>query len=130
MKWVEIISLRCSPHVDTRFLDELLKEASRSDSPTDTPHPVEIRMYHHSVFETDFSIHIYWKSEPGGGDKSPLGLRLSSALRNLGLLTHSVWFETTAADSCSAIGTPGPEDKSNGSRLKEAQRKKRSFRED
>jgi hypothetical protein len=98
MKWVEIISLRCSTNVDTRFVDELLKEVSQSDSPTDTSHLVEIRIYHHSVVETDSSIHIYWKSEPGGQDKSALGLRFSSALRNLGLLTHSVWVETTAAE--------------------------------
>ena len=94
MKWVEIISLRCSSNVDRRFLDELLKEVSQSVSTTDTPHLVEIRRYHHSTVETDFSIHIYWKSEPGRQDKSPLGLRLSSALRNLGLLNHSVWVET------------------------------------
>jgi hypothetical protein len=96
MKWVEIITLRCSSNIDTRFLDELLKEVSRSDSPTDTPHLVEIRTYHHSVVETDFSIHIYWKSEPGSQDKSPLGLRFSSALRDLGLLNHSVWVEKSA----------------------------------
>jgi len=59
---------------------------------------MEIRVYHHSVVETDFSIHIHWKSEPGRQDKSPLGLRLSSALRDLGLLNHSVWVETTAPE--------------------------------
>jgi len=73
MKYVEIITLRCSSNIDTRFLDELLKEVSQSDSPTDTPYLVEIKTYHHSVVETDFSIHIYWKSEPGRQDKSPLG---------------------------------------------------------
>jgi hypothetical protein len=98
VKWVEIISLRCSSNVDTRFVDELLREVSESDSPTNAPHLVEIRIYHHSVVETDFSIHIYWQSAPGTQDKSPLGLRLSSALRNLGLLNHSVWAETTALE--------------------------------
>jgi len=78
-------------------VDELLKEVGESDSPTNTPkHLVEIRVYHHVVVETDLSIHIYWKSEPGSQNKSPLGLRFSSALRNLGLLNHSVWVETAA----------------------------------
>jgi hypothetical protein len=50
MKWVEIISLRCPGNTDTRFVDELLKGVSESDSPTDTPkHFVEIKIYHHSV---------------------------------------------------------------------------------
>jgi hypothetical protein len=99
MKWVEIISLRCSANVDVRFVDGLLKEVSESDSPTDSPnHLVEIRAYRHSAVETDLSIHIHWESEKESQYKSPLGLRFSSALRNLGLLNHSVWVETTARE--------------------------------
>ncbi len=99
MKWVEIISLRCPANIDTPFVDELLKQVSESDSATDTrKHLVEIRVYHHSIVETDLSIHIYWESEPGSQDKSPLGLRFSSALKPLGLLNHSVWTETAALE--------------------------------
>jgi hypothetical protein len=47
MKWVEIISLRCPGNIDTRFVDELLKDINESDSPTDTSkHLVEIKIYH------------------------------------------------------------------------------------
>lgn len=99
MKWVEIISLRSATNIDTAFVNELLKGISETDSATDTPeHLVEIRVYHHSIVETDLSIHIYWESEPGSQDKSPLGLRFSSALRDLGLLNHSVWVETAALE--------------------------------
>jgi hypothetical protein len=99
MKWIEIISLRCPANIDTRIVDELLKEVSKSDAMIDTPKHLEgIRAYHHSVVETDLSIHIYWKSEPGSQSKSSLGLRLSSALKNLGLLNHSVWVETGALE--------------------------------
>ncbi len=99
MKLVEIISLRCPENIDTRFIDELLKEVSECDSPTDTPnHLIEIKVFHHSVVETDLSIHIYWKSELGSQDKSPLGLRFASALKPLGLLNHSVWVETDARE--------------------------------
>lgn len=93
MKWIEIITLRSPTKINKQFVDELLKEGAESDSPE---HLVEIKIYHHSVVETDLSIHIYWKSEPGSQHKSPLGLRFSSALRNLGLLNHSVWVETGA----------------------------------
>ena len=99
MKWVEIISLRCAGNIDTRFIDELLKGVSESDSPSDTPkHLLEIKVYHHSAVDTDLSIHIYWRSEPGSQDKTPLGLRFSSALKPLGLLNHSVWVETAAQE--------------------------------
>jgi hypothetical protein len=93
IKWVEIISLRCATNIDTPFVNELLKGISESDTPE---HLVEIRAYHHPIVETDLSIHIYWESEPGSQDKSPLGLRFSSALSDLGLLNHSVWVETAA----------------------------------
>ena len=97
MKWVEIITLRSPGNGNGHFVAELLKEVRASDVPTDTrQHLVQIRIYHHSLVETDLSIHIYWKSEQENHDKSPLGLRLSSALKPLGLLNHSVWVETAA----------------------------------
>ena len=99
MKWVEIITLRSPANINTQFLDELLKGVSESNLPTDTSkHLVEIRIYHHFVVETDLSIHIYWKSKPGSQNKSPLGLRFSSALKPLGLLNYSVWVETAARE--------------------------------
>jgi hypothetical protein len=108
MKWVEIISLRSATNIDTPFVNELLKGISESDSATDAPeHLVEIRIYHHCIVETDLSIHIYWESEPGSQDKSPLGLRYSSILKPLGLLNHSVWVETTALEFHLSYGNPG-----------------------
>jgi len=80
-------------------LDELLKGVGEADAAADMPgHLLDITTYHHSVVETDLSIHIHWESEKESQRKSPLGLRVSSALRNLGLLNHSVWVETTALE--------------------------------
>ena len=99
MKWVEIITLRSPSKINGQFIDELLKGVGESDSPTDPPkHLVEIKIYHHSVVETDLSIHIFWESEPGSQNKSPLGLRVCFALKPLGLLNHSVWVETAARE--------------------------------
>jgi hypothetical protein len=111
MKWVEIITLRSPANINKQFVDELLKEVGESDSPTDTPkHLAEIRVYHHSVVETDLSIHIYWESESGSQNKSSLGLRFSSALRNLGLLNHSVWVETAALEFPLSYGNSKPQE--------------------
>jgi hypothetical protein len=107
MKWVEIITLRSPTRINTQFVDELLKQADKADIPK---HLVEIRIYHHSVVETDLSIHIYWRSEPGSQNKSPLGLKLSYALRNLGLLNHSVWVETVDLEVPLSSGNSKPSD--------------------
>jgi hypothetical protein len=99
MKWVEIITLRSPGNINRELVDELLKRVDESDVASDTSkHLVEIKIYHHAVVETDLSIHIYWKSDNESQDKSPLGLRFSSALKPLGLLNHSVWVETTARE--------------------------------
>jgi hypothetical protein len=99
MKWVEIITLRSPADINRELVNELLKGVDESDGVTDTSrHLVEIEIYRHSVVETDLSIHIYWESERGSQNKSPLGLRFSSALKPLGLLNHSVWVETAARE--------------------------------
>jgi len=105
MKWLEIITLRSPSNVHRQFIDEIVKEAKHFDTPK---HLVEIRIYHHSVVETDLSIHIHWNSEPGSQNKSPLGLRFSDALRNLGLLNHSVWVEKEAVNVPVRRGKSGP----------------------
>ena len=97
MRWVEMITLRSPGKINRELVDELLKGVDEPDLATDTPeHLVEIRVYHHFIVETDLSMHIYWESESGSQDKSPLGLRFCSALKPLGLLNHSVWTETAA----------------------------------
>ena len=99
MKWVEIITLRSLASINRQFVAELLKEVHESDLPNGTPtHLIGVKVYYHSVVDTDLSIHIYWKSESGRQDKSSLGLRFFSALRNLGLLNHSLWIETDARE--------------------------------
>jgi len=51
-------------------VDEFLKEVSEPDLSTESQsNLVEISGYHHSVVETDMSIHIFWKSEPGNQNK-------------------------------------------------------------
>ncbi len=101
MKWVEIITLRSSANINMQFLDALLGQISNCANPKNL---VALKIYHHSVVETDFSIHIHWESEEGSQHKSPIGLRIFSALRNMGLLNHSVWIETTAREISQRLG--------------------------
>ncbi len=107
MKWVEIITLRSPGRIDTQIVNELVKQAE-----SDPPEQLEgIRIYHHSVLETDLSIHLHWRSEPESQHhKSPLGLKFSYALRNLGLLNHSVWVETTAEEAPIISGNSDSQD--------------------
>ena len=52
---------------------------------------MEVRIYHHATVTTDLAIHL----RPGGSGActSDLGLLLAAALREHGMLEHTVWIE-------------------------------------
>lgn len=88
MKWLEVIKLR-SAGKDSELLKELLVSIDKfSQSGL-----VEMKTYHHAALETDLSVHLHWQSERPDRNGSSLGLRLAQALREFGLIDHSVWVE-------------------------------------
>jgi hypothetical protein len=48
-------------------------------------------VYQSALLENDLSIHIRGGAETFRHGKSPLGLSLTHALRDFGLISHSVW---------------------------------------
>ena len=58
----------------------------------------EIKVYKHSKLETDWSIHLHYDSEKNGIEMSPLGLRLAEALKEYGLVNHSMWIEKRSSN--------------------------------
>ncbi|KPK90367.1 MAG: hypothetical protein AMJ94_09555 [Deltaproteobacteria bacterium SM23_61] len=88
MKWLEVIKLR-SAGGSLGLLEELLLPLSESD-PRGL---VEMKTYRHAVLETDLSVHLHWNSEMPEPNGSALGLRLAQALKEFGLVDHSVWVD-------------------------------------
>ncbi len=88
MNWVEIIKLR-SAGMEDGLLEQLLRSL-RSDRSREL---VEIKTYRHAVFPNDFSMHLRWESERPTENGSVLGLRLAQALKEFGLIDHSIWIE-------------------------------------
>jgi hypothetical protein len=88
MKWLEVIKLR-SAGKDS----ELLKEFLLSIDKFSQRGLVEIEIYHHATLETDLSVHLHWESERPERNGSDLGLRLAQALKEFGLVDHSIWVE-------------------------------------
>jgi hypothetical protein len=91
MKWIEIITLRSLVKENRQLVDELLRQLfqQKESGVTDV-----IKVYHHPAVETDLSIHIHWETEAQYPSKSPLGQQLSYALKELGLLSYSIWLES------------------------------------
>jgi len=90
MKCLEIIELRTSDmdskNLDEtliRFIDDLNKEYEN----------YKVRLYRHLTVKTDWSFHVHYHSKGLTASPSPVGLRIASALKEFGLVHHSVWSE-------------------------------------
>lgn len=90
MKWLEIIELRsidCNRELLESQLKKLIIEVDRETKKQ------AIKAYSRVMIDTDFSIHLFHDSKKVANSGSPLGLRLTSALKEFGLVNHSIWME-------------------------------------
>jgi hypothetical protein len=89
MRWLEIIKLRSAGN-HTGLPEGLFPEIANSHKNIEL---AEMRIYRHADLETDFSLHLYWESEQPEQTGSTLGIRLAHALKEFGLIDHSIWIE-------------------------------------
>jgi len=90
MDYLEIIELRSSnkdyeilSRKLTGFTDDLNKEHEN----------YRVQLYRHLTVKTDWSFHVHYHSRNHTASPSPVGLRIASALKEFGLVHHSVWWE-------------------------------------
>ncbi len=90
MKWIEIIELRSADNnreLMKSQLESLINEVNQE------ARQQKIQVYRHITVETDLRIHLIHDSKKAKARRSPLGLDLASALKEHGLVNHSVWIE-------------------------------------
>ena len=90
MKWLEVIGLRAANsnrELLESQLQKLIKEVGRETKKQ------AIKSFSRVMIDTDFSIHLFHDSKKVENSGSPLGLRLASALKEFGLVNHSIWIE-------------------------------------
>jgi hypothetical protein len=88
MKWIEIIKVRNAgkaPESLKGFLSGLLRNAP--------PGLIGARICRHAQWETDWSLHLRWESKKAEKNGSALGLHVAQALKEFGLVDHSIWIE-------------------------------------
>jgi hypothetical protein len=95
MKWIEIITLRSLVKENRQLIDELLRQVCQQKK---SELAASITVYHNPAVETDLSIHIHWETEAQQPRKSPLGNQLYYALKELGLISYSIWLEVAAVE--------------------------------
>lgn len=88
MATLEIIEIRSHASMRSGLETELCSIAANVENEED---PGRMRVYQHGVMDADFSVHIMWPAQQISAQGSAIGLRLMRALREYGLLHHSVW---------------------------------------
>jgi hypothetical protein len=88
MIWLEMISTRAAGISEAGKILEICRQMHQSIAGEKL---LKMTVFCNTRYETDISIHLQWRSNPGTG--SVLGRELSSALADLGLIRHSLWIE-------------------------------------
>jgi len=90
MKWIEIIELQ-SAESNCNVLRSQLQKLSVEMVKETGKRSLEV--FSSVKIDSDFSIHLVHHSNEVEYCGSPLGLRLASALKEFGLVNHSIWVE-------------------------------------
>ncbi len=90
MKWIELIQLR-SAGSNREILESKLQRLA--DEVVSKRKRQVIMAFSRVSIDTDFSIHIFHDSKKVENGGSRLGLRLAAALKEFGLINHSIWME-------------------------------------
>lgn len=91
MKRLEIIHLRLAGPRPPGLVEEI-RESIESQSGL-----VSIRIYRHAAVATDVGIHLHLEADADDSRVTELGVRLASALREYGMVEHTVWIEEEIA---------------------------------
>jgi len=92
MKQLEIIQLRLAGN-DAAGLVEDIRRSIGAESEKSS-----VRIYRHATVASDLGIHIHLEADGNGACNSDLGLRLASALREHGMVEHTVWRDATPSN--------------------------------
>ena len=90
MKWAEVIMMRAAGSRET-VLAAALKELIR-EVPLKSGHTA-IRVFRREKLDSDICIVLFHGSEKTETGGSPLGLRIAAALKEVGLVNHTIWNE-------------------------------------
>lgn len=89
MQWVEVIQLRITRRDTERIIpivQQLAGDAQKEGSCQ------KIKMYRRAQVNTDLSILLFHDFIPMEKSGSTLGLRISAALMEFGMVNHNTWF--------------------------------------
>jgi hypothetical protein len=88
MIWLEIMSIRTAGIIEAGKVFEICRQMFQAIADENL---LKLTVFCNATYATDISIHLQRKS--GFGSGSILGREMSSALGDLGLISHTLWIE-------------------------------------
>ena len=86
VKRLEIIQLRLSGKRRAGLIEDMRRSATGVKQRA-------VRLYFNATVPTDLSVHIESEGDIGDKQRTDFGVRLAAALRDHGMVQHSVWIK-------------------------------------
>ncbi len=87
MEQLEIIQLRLTGTTQATLIEDVRRSILAGKAKEN------VRLYFHATVPTDLSIHIHSETQTSLRQPSNLGVRLAAAMREHGMVQHTVWIE-------------------------------------
>ncbi len=84
---LEIIHLRLNGFRPHGLIEEIRKSIASQDG------LISVRTYYHATIKTDLGIHLHLDQNENNVNVSEFGVRLATALKEYGIVEHSIWIE-------------------------------------
>ena len=86
MIWLEMISIRTAGIIEAGKVFEICRQMFQVIADEKL---LKLTVFSNARYSTDISIHLWWKSDTGSESFS--GRAIREALRDFGLISHTVW---------------------------------------
>lgn len=87
MNKLEIVHLRLAGGCPLSLIEEVRRSTAAADP------LLSVRIYRHASVASDLGVHLHLQGNEGDARPSDLGVRLAEALREHGIVEHTVWIE-------------------------------------
>jgi hypothetical protein len=91
MEHLEIVHVRLTREQPDQLIEDIHRSATAARG--------TVRIYRRADVAGDIGIHLLVEAGPGEARPSELGLRLASALRDHGMVEHTLWHEALVDES-------------------------------
>ena len=86
--WLETIQIRTGGNQTEQIAEKITRMLDDLEQNGDSP---DIVLFRHGSLPSDFNLHLSHRNRSSPPEKSQTGLQLAASLKELGLISHTIW---------------------------------------